>query len=182
MTPLDSLPQTGQLVTLRRLRASDLRAFQDYRHDPEIGRLQGWSPEPDEAAREFLAAMSVAVPFVPGEWFQLGIAESVSDLLIGDIGVRVSLDQSVSEVGISLRRESHGRGLATEALSMAIALIFRYSASGSVRAFTDQRNRSAIRLLRRAGMREIATREAEFRGLPCKEVVFSRSRPTGEGA
>ena len=175
------LPEIGRNVTLRRLRIEDLRPFQAYRHDPEVGRLQGWTPEPDEAAEEFLAAMSRVTPFVPGKWFQLGIAEKASDLLIGDIGICLSQDQSESEIGISLRGESQGRGLASEALSMAIALIFNHTSSGSVKAITDQRNRAAIKLLERTGMRAISTEETTFRGLPCREIYFSISRSTDNG-
>ena len=168
-----SLLQSGRNVTLRRLRTDDLREFQAYRHDPEVGRLQGWIPEPDESAMRFLDAMSRAAPFVAGEWFQIGIAEKITDHLIGDIGVMVSQDQSVCETGISLQRASQGRGLAAEALSMAIALVFNQTSVDSIKAITDQRNKPAIRLLQRTGMRQVSTQHTEFRGLPCTEIAFS---------
>lgn len=181
MKPSEPFPQIGTHVALRRLRADDLQAFQAYRHDPEVGHLQGWVPEPDETAREFLEAMGRAIPFVPGVWFQIGIAEKSTDLLIGDIGVIVSQDQRVSEIGISLGKASQGRGLATEALSMIFKLLFDHSSIESITAITDQRNQSAIRLLGRAGMRQVSTQDAEFRGLPCTEITFSLPRPSTNG-
>jgi hypothetical protein len=46
---------------LRRLRTSDLAAFQAYRSIPEIGRFQGWSPMSEAEAVAFLADRSTAV-------------------------------------------------------------------------------------------------------------------------
>ena len=177
----DPLPCTGRCVVLRRLRSDDLRAFQAYRHDPDVGRLQGWEPMPDDEAAEFLESMNRAAPLVPGEWFQIGIAERDSDRLIGDLGVHVQADQETAEVGFSLRTESQGRGLASEALSLLVGLLFSRTEIGAVHATTDQRNKRAIRLLERLGMTPILTRETEFRGLPCTEITYSLSRPAGKG-
>lgn len=176
MKPPGIFPQSGSQVTLRNLQVDDLRAFQVYRHDPEVGRLQGWVPEPDESALEFLNAMSRVTSFAVGEWVQLGIVEKVSDRLIGDIGVFVSGDQSEAEVGISLQRESQGKGLAAGALSLAISLIFNHTPVESVKAITDERNQTAIKLLERVGMNACSIQDRLFRGLPCREMTFVLSR------
>jgi hypothetical protein len=46
------------VIRLRRFRDSDLAAFQAYRHDPEVGRWQGWTPGPDALALDFLRRMA----------------------------------------------------------------------------------------------------------------------------
>ena len=177
----DCLPRSGPQVILRKLRVDDLRAFQAYRHDPEVNRLQGWLPEPDQEALEFLSRMGEAIPFIPGEWFQIGIADKISDSLIGDLGVRVSEDEKTAEVGISLGTPAQGRGLATEALSLIINLLFERTPINAVGAITDQRNLPAIRLLERVGMVRGRSKKVEFRGYPCTEISFELSRPIDDG-
>ena len=65
---------------LRRLRADDLAAFQAYRHDPEVGRWQGWTPRPDAEALAFLNEMAAAPPFAPGGWTQVAVQRGVRSL------------------------------------------------------------------------------------------------------
>ena len=181
MTLSDSLPCVGQEVTLRRLKVDDLEAFQAYRHDPNVARLQGWVPVPDSDARSFLKSMNVAPALVPGEWIQLGIADRISGLLIGDIGLLLREDQRHGEIGISLRTESQGRGYATEATMMALDLLFRQTSIETILATTDLRNTAAKRLLERVGMEQISSERTIFRGLPCTEITLSISRPTKNG-
>jgi len=94
MPQADPLPQSTERLTLRHLCEGDLGAFQAYRLDPIVGQYQGWSPTSDDAARDFLIEMSFAVPFSPGQWFQIGIADRESDMILGDIGILVSLDST----------------------------------------------------------------------------------------
>jgi aminoglycoside 6'-N-acetyltransferase len=82
---------------LRRLRASDLPAFQAYRSMPELGRYQGWSPLADAQALAFLAEMADAPLFTPGQWVQLGIAATDADRLVGDVGLYLSADGVLGE-------------------------------------------------------------------------------------
>ena len=49
-------PATGATIALRRLEPADLRTFQTYRSDVEVGRYQGWSPMTDAAAIAFIAS------------------------------------------------------------------------------------------------------------------------------
>ena len=46
---------------LRRLTPADLPAFQAYRHDAHVGLYQGWEPQSDLDASQFLADMSAVV-------------------------------------------------------------------------------------------------------------------------
>src|SRR5512139_2590967 len=69
------LPRAFPGGLLRRLRTSDLAAFQAYRSIPELGRFQGWSPMSEAEALSFLAEMSETRLFTAGDWVQLGIAD-----------------------------------------------------------------------------------------------------------
>ena len=172
----DQLSYDCGRVRLRRLAARDLVEFQRYRHDSQVGRYQGWSPVTDPEALVFLEEMQAALLFQPGKWCQVGIADVATDLLIGDIGINIAHDEQTAEIGFSLSRNSQGVGLAAEAVSGMIRLVFERTDVSRVCAITDSRNYPCIRLLERIGMRHVDTLEAQFRDAPCLEYVFEICR------
>jgi len=179
---VEPLPRVAARVVLRRLRVDDLVSFQAYRADPEVGRFQGWSPMPVPAATAFLAGMNVAPFAVPGEWFQLGIAEPATDRLIGDIGFCLcGPDNQHAELGFSLSRQYQGRGLATEAVREVMDMLFERTPIERVVAMTDERNHSCIRLLQRLGMKRVSQVNSMFRGERCVEQVYLRARGAMDG-
>ena len=163
-------------VVLRRLALTDLRRFQAYRHDPSVGRYQGWEPQPDHEATRFIEEMSQVDLFPRGVWFQLGIAIGSTNELVGDVGVCVAADAQRAEVGFTIAREAQGGGLGTEAVRGLIEFIFEQTDVKEVVAVTDQRNIPAGRLLERVGMRNMETLHTIFRGEPCVEHVWTISR------
>lgn len=176
---IDPLPRTAGNVVLRRLAPGDLRAFQSYRHDIELGRYQGWVPTPDHDALEMLDHMGRTTLLQPGVWCQIGIAESGTLDLIGDIGLVLAADERQAEIGFTLRRQSQGRGLATSAVRETLNLVFEHTRAGQVIGVADARNRPCIRLLERVGMHKMETRRTTFRGEPCTEWVYAVGRHPG---
>lgn len=172
----EALPRAGQRIVLRRLRADDLQAFQAYRHDPAVGRYQGWTAQGDDAANAFFEDMYRIKLLQRGAWTQLAIARREDDGLIGDIGIRVAEDGSEAEIGFTLGRTAQRQGLATEAVTEACTLIFERTEARRILAITDARNTAAIRLVERIGMRRIATAVAVFRGEPCVEYTYELPR------
>jgi [ribosomal protein S5]-alanine N-acetyltransferase len=172
----DPLPYACSRVTLRRLTIADIAAFQHYRNDPMVGQYQGWIATSDEKAREFLAEVSVITLFESDQWFQIGIADSASNLLIGDIGICVREGAREAEIGFSMRAESQGQGLATDAVRGAISMIFNCTTVHRVIGVTDERNLPSIRLLERLGMQKTATQNAVFRGEACVEFTYATLR------
>ncbi len=170
------LPRDFPGARLRRLRTTDLAAFQAYRSIPELGRYQGWSPMSDADAQAFLVAMSEARLFVPGRWVQLGIAESETDRLIGDIGLHLSEDGLAGEVGFTLEPVAQGRGIATAAVREALDLLFASTSVLAARGVTDSRNLPSVRLLERLGFRCRESRDVLFRGEACTEWVYVLTR------
>lgn len=171
------LPFFGKLVTLRRLSLADLEAFRAYRSDPEVGRYQGWSARPQEDAAAFIEKMASAEFPVENQWFQLAIADRVSDALLGDMGVIVrDSGARVAEVGISLSRQAQGRGCAMEAVQAVFELLFKHTETAQVEGITDTRNLPSVRLLERAGMRRHRTIDSTFGGEPCREHVYVITR------
>ena len=170
------LPLIGERVTLRRFRTGDLARFQAYRHDPQVGLYQGWTPQPDDEATAFIAEMAGVELFVPEQWFQLAIADNDDDELIGDLGVCVREGGEEAEIGFTLRTESQGCGLASEAVSLCLGLIFQQTQVARVVAVVDARNAAALRLLERFTAHPPQVVEAVFRGEACVEHVFSIDR------
>jgi len=169
-------PRTFMGGRLRRLRASDLEAFQAYRAIPELGRFQGWTPMSDAEASEFLARMSGTSLFNPGEWLQLGIADLESDVLVGDIGIHLSENGDTAELGFTLHPAAQGRGVATAAVREALQLLFAATSAQRVLGITDSRNEPSIRLLERTGFRYQEARDIVFRGEPCCEKIYALAR------
>ena len=167
-----TLPRLGAQTLLRRLASTDLAAFQCYRHDPEVGKYQGWTAQSDALAARFIREMQGAALFFPGQWFQLGISERDSNLLIGDIGLCLAADKTHAEIGFSLNARAQGRGLATDAVRTAIALVFECTEAKQIIGVTDSRNLPSIKLLERVGMQRSASADAVFRGEPCVEYTY----------
>jgi RimJ/RimL family protein N-acetyltransferase len=170
------LPRPLSGGCLRRLRRADLRAFQSYRSNPELGRYQGWSPLSDAEALAFLSEMESSPFFQPGHWVQLGIADASGEALLGDIGVHLSADGRTGEVGYTLAPAAQGRGLATAAVRESLQLIFAATEVESVLGITDARNQPSIRLLERLGFAWRDARDVIFRGEQCRELVYVLTR------
>lgn len=127
-------------------------------------------------ASAFLTTMNTASLFSPGDWIQLGIAESKTDRLIGDIGIYVASDRSTAKIGFTLEPDSQGRGIATAAVKEAIQLLFAATKVSQVFGITDHRNMPSIRLLERTGFHFKENRDAIFRGEPCREKIYVLAR------
>jgi RimJ/RimL family protein N-acetyltransferase len=149
----DPLPWPAERVVVRRLGAGDLVRFQAYRHDPEVGRWQGWEPQSDEQSLAFLEEMAVEPFGRVGEWIQLAIADAHDDRLLGDIGLHLrEPDGSEAELGITLAGDTQGRGLATEAAEAVVAGLRAHTGVRRLVGITDVRNTPSARLLERLGM------------------------------
>ena len=159
-------------MKLRRLGPTDLPAFQAYRNDPELGRWQGWTAKSDADALAFLNEMAAVPLFRPGEWTQLGIADELTDQLLGDVGVYVDSDGVEAEFGFTLARAAQGRGIAGAAVREAIALVFDQTQVARIHAQTDARNTACIRLLERLPARLVGRIATEFRGDACIELRY----------
>ena len=169
-------PATGATIALRRLEPADLRTFQTYRSDVEVGRYQGWSPMTDAAAIAFIASMHAAAPFCNGEWLQVGIADAGTGRLLGDMGLHLSDDGAEGEIGFTLARSEQGRGAGVDAVTVALRLFFACTGVERVIGVTDARNEPSIRLLERVGMQRIKSAAAVFRGEPCVEYTYAIER------
>jgi RimJ/RimL family protein N-acetyltransferase len=109
---------------------------------------------------------------IAGDWIQLGVADAVTDQLIGDLGLFLARDGLWAEVGFTLNQENQGQGHATRAVLTAIDLVLASSSAAEIRAVTDDRNDASIRVLDRAGFQFALQQQAVFKGEACTELVY----------
>ena len=140
---------------LRPFEPGDLSALVGYRSDPDIAAYQSWDPGFSTSDAEHFLAEQRGLAFGrPGEWTQLAIADRGDRRLLGDCAAHVSATQpATAEIGITLARESHGKGVAAEALHALISVLFADHGMHRVYAEADDRNDAVLRLLERLGLR-----------------------------
>ncbi len=167
------LPQATKRLTLRRFIEADFERFLAYRQDAEVARFQGWSMLAEEEARAFIGEMNLAVMGIPGEWFQIAIAEKQSNLLVGDIGLCVLAQEPTTvEIGFTLARTEQGKGSAHEAVHALIRVLFAQEQVSKIVGITDTRNKPSINLLTRLGMNLVRSDEVMFKNELCVEHTF----------
>jgi RimJ/RimL family protein N-acetyltransferase len=144
-------------LTLRTLEATDADAVHAYRVDPEVSRYQDWPFSSIDDVRAFLARQQGADPFALNDWFQIAITLRCTGEVVGDCGLRArDNDRRQVELGITLARAFHHRGLGSEALSALLEFLFSQAETHRIYCSVDPRNRPCLRLLEKAGFRREA--------------------------
>jgi RimJ/RimL family protein N-acetyltransferase len=175
---MDILPIQTTRLELRRFTPEDIESFYAYRSDPVLARYQEWEPMSYEQARSFLVGQADQELGAAGQWLQVAVTVRRTGELIGDLGVCV-IDESegVVEIGFTVAQSAQGRGYATEAVSAMVDGLLRQATVRSIVAVTDERNTASVALLRRVGFAHERTTSRVFRGEPCQECRFAKSRP-----
>ncbi len=160
-TDHDDLPELiGERVILRRFRTDDLDDLYAVHSDAEVMRY--WSfPAWTELsqARERLA--NAMAGHDSQRLLCWALAERSDDRLIGGVTLfAIDRAQGRAEIGYSLRSDRWGRGLAREALQLALAHAFDTLGLRRVEADIDPRNTASCALAERLGfVREGLLRE-----------------------
>lgn len=167
------LPYETERLLLRRFQNSDLVPLVGYRNDPEVARYQGWSMLTMAEGQRFISEMQHAQLGVPGEWFQVAIADRGTNQLLGDIGFCVDADEpSKMEIGFSLATAVQGRGYAREAVQAWLTQLFQHTSITEIQAIIDSRNAPSRKLLQTLGWRWVQTDQREFKGELCLEESY----------
>jgi RimJ/RimL family protein N-acetyltransferase len=176
---------TTPRLTVRRLEQRDVEPFVAYRSDPEVARYQSWEDYTLEQGQQLVDSMQVLRPGLPGEWYQLGLEDSASGVLVGDLATCVHADEPTTvEVGFTLDRRHQGQGYGTEALTGLLGYVFGTLRMRRVVAVTDAENAAAAALLERVGFRREAhfVENVFFKGAWGSELLFAlleREWPAG---
>lgn len=170
-----SLPLQTERLLLRTFLQKDLEFFHSYRSDPVLARYQGWTPMSEEKCREFIREQTHSLENFgqDGHWTQIAIVRKDTKELIGDIGLcSLSTNKGLVTIGFTLAQKHQGRGFAIEAIQHLLCHLFSQTCYHSVKAITDQRNISSIRLLKRLGFQHTKTQHTVFKDEPCEEETY----------
>lgn len=138
-------------IALRSIKPEDARALFNYRCDAQTNKYQGWIPKTIKDAEEFINKNPKDFN-QPQTWYQLMIIEIDTNAIIGDVGVHF-IDEHQVEIGITLDKEKHGKGYASEAIIMLLEFLFLKLNKHRVIGSVDPRNISSISMLKRLGFR-----------------------------
>jgi len=142
---------TTERLVLREFAADDVEAVQDYASDPEVCRYVEWGPNSVDATRAFLALAMQESVAEPRETFTFAVTEA-GRLLGAAALVVVSHAHQRGSLGYVLRRDTWGRGLATESARALIRFGFEELGLHRIEATCDPRNAGSARVLEKAGM------------------------------
>ncbi len=148
----------SERLLLRRFADGDLLSFLAYLNDPLVARYQTWESYSEQQARDVIEEQTNLAPGLPGQWFTFALELKVRGVLIGHIALKTQEDNQQAEIGFTLSREYHGKGLAFEAASRVLDYVFINLEMHRVTAITDCENQRSVALLSRLGMR----REGHF--------------------
>lgn len=153
-------PMTSERLSLRPLQLTDAEALFAYRSDAVTNQYQGSVAQHKDEMVELIERKSARTWNTPDTWFQVGITLSESGGLIGDVGVHFcDAESGEVEFGITLNKEFHGKGYATEALRRLTDYLFIDLQKRRITASIDPRNTASLHLMERLGMRK----EAHFK-------------------
>lgn len=144
-------------LILRRFRDADLAPFLAYLNDPDVARYQSWESYTEQQAREVIEKQKKASPGIPGQWFTFALELKESATLIGHVALKV-LEDRQAEIGFTLARAAHGKGLAHEGTTCVLEYLFTKLKLHRVIAIADCDNERSLALLGRLGLR----REGHF--------------------
>jgi len=169
------LPLRTERLVLREHSMADLDGWHELLGDPAVVRYLYELPlSRGDAAEHLRSRLSSSLPDQDGQW--LNLAVDLDGRMIGDVGVRlVSRTHRQCEIGYVFSPRAAGRGFATEAAAVMLALAFDEISAHRVVGRMDGRNFSSARLLERLGMRrEAHLRENEWvKGEWTDEVVYA---------
>ncbi len=167
---MDTVSITTSRLVLNPLKEEDAERLFEYRSNPAIRRFQLFEPRTLEDARAFILASRSE----GSDWCQLGIRLLDSGVLVGDLGIRLPVEQQ-AEVGVTVALDHQRQGIASEALVALLGHLFRVMSIYRVWASVDPRNEASMALFRRLGMRQEAhfRQSLWFKGEFADEVVFA---------
>lgn len=153
----------GARLVLRELRPEDFDAVRAYVEDPEVTRYLALPAAPEDT-RAWLERAEAAAGAPERTRYDLAI-ECDGDL-VGAIGWGIEA-HGRAELGWVLRRDVWGRGIASEAASLAIAHVFDALGVRRVVARCDSRNARSARVMEKLFLR--------------REGFFAQDEPASDG-
>ena len=147
---------TSRLL-LRSIRHDDAKDLFRYHSDPVTNKYQGWIPLTLEDVHDFIETRLSGQIDIDDTWYQFVIIMREHDKIVGDIGIHFTdQDAKQVEVGWTLDKNCHGKGIATEALTRLFNFIFSDLKKNRITASIDPENSRSIALAERLGFKREA--------------------------
>lgn len=147
------LLETERLL-LRDITIDDKQAIFDYRSDAETNKFQSWIPETLEDVESFIQR-NIKEFNQPESWYQVLVTEKRTKAVIGDVGIHFFGSENLQvELGITLNKNFHGQGYASEALKGIIDFLFNDLNKHRIMTSVDPDNVDSIQLMERIGFRK----------------------------
>ncbi len=142
-------------LQIRNLRPSHIDEFYSYRSNPDVTKYQGFDVMTMKQAREFINEQKDKQFGKAGEWVQYGIENKVTQKLIGDCAIKLSMDDiRIAEIGITISPDEQKKGYAREALLGILAFLFNSKGIHRVVETVDAENNASVRLLKSIGFKQ----------------------------
>jgi RimJ/RimL family protein N-acetyltransferase len=154
-----SLKLKTERLILRPLNIRDAESIFAYRSDAITNQYQGWVPKTIGDAQTFISKVAENIDEYD-TWFQFVIISKVDGELVGDIGIHFfDVDRYQVEIGCTLAKSYHGKGIAIEALKGIIEYLFIKLYKRRITCSIDPQNLASIKMVERLGFRK----EAHFK-------------------
>ena len=141
-------------LLLRDITIDDKQAIFDYRSDSEANKFQSWIPETLEDVDRFIHRNNKEFN-QPESWYQVLITDKETKAVIGDVGIHFFGSENLQvELGITLNKNFHGKGYASEALKGVINFLFNDLKKHRIMASIDPDNIDSLNLMERIGFRK----------------------------
>lgn len=155
--PWDFHPLVGDRVRLDLLRPDDLDPLYALQGDPEVVRYMLYDARTREQVSQALTRDAAATRLEKADDYLQPAIRDAQGRLLGTMYFRIaSVDDRTAEIGWLLAPAERGRGYATEAARMLLALAFDELGLHRVYAELDPRNDASVGVCRRLGMRHEA--------------------------
>jgi len=154
-----SLELKTKRLILRPVNINDAESIFSYRSDAITNQYQGWIPKTIDDAQIFISKVSEKINKYD-TWFQFAIVLSETGELIGDVGIHFLDEENYqAELGCTLAKSQHRKGIASEALRVSIDYLFEDLNKHRISCSIDPQNIASIKMLEKLGFRK----EAHFK-------------------
>jgi len=161
---------TGRLK-LRPMRVEDVSSLREWLPDPSIYTYWGKGPSKAEKKPELLFEKSEK----PTKSFHLGVEETSSGKIVGDVWVYLIKNDRMASVAIRIAPSRQGQGYGTEALSATTNFCFEKTELRRLWTEVDARNIPSQKMLEKCGYtKEGLVRQGKMVNTWCDYYIYGK--------
>ena len=146
------LLETERLI-LREITERDFDAVHAYGSDPEVVQYVPWGPNTEQETHDFIAHCLLSAAAEDRMDYVFGVEFRDDPGLLGSVGLYLKhADDGQAMLGYAYRKAAWGRGIATEAARVMVAMGFDVLGLRRIWAACDPENEGSKRVLENVGM------------------------------